>query len=239
MTQNAPMPPRPRQLLRTFVTGLLAALPLVGTLAIFAWLLSVLWAWLGPSSGLGRVFVAIGFDVTGSIVLGYVFGIAFIAAGLFALGLLVEAGLERGLRAVVEGIVQRIPFVRSVYDLIRRIVSLMSKRDANGMSSMSPVWCHFGGPGGAAVIGLLSTPEPVLVGGRACLCVMVPTAPVPIGGVLIYVPVEWVEPADIGVEGVTSLYVSMGVTSAQVLPRAAQPGSPPAAPQASAASSDA
>jgi uncharacterized membrane protein len=220
MTQNPPMPSRPRPLLRTFLTGVLAALPVVATLAIVAWVGTLLWNWIGPSSGIGGLLVAIGFGVTGSIVLGYAFGVTVIVAGIFALGLLVEARLEKGLAAVVNGFMQRIPVVRSLYDMIRRIVELMSKRDADGLKSMSPVWCHFGGRGGAAVIALLSTPEPVLVGGRACLCVMVPTATVPIGGVLIYVPVEWVEPADIGVEGVTSLYVSMGVTSAQVLQKA-------------------
>jgi uncharacterized membrane protein len=43
----------------------------------------------------------------------------------------------------------------------------------------------------------------------------VPTAPVPVGGGLIYVPQDWVTPADIGVDGLTSIYVSMGVTSNQ------------------------
>ncbi|MOA55052.1 hypothetical protein D3C78_1787730 [compost metagenome] len=39
-----------------------------------------------------------------------------------------------------------------------------------------------------------------------------PTAPIPVGGGLIYVPVEWVRPADMGVEGLTSVYLSMGLT---------------------------
>lgn len=230
------MPSRPRLLLRTFVTGVLAALPVIATLTIVAWLATLLWNWLGPSSRIGGMLVAVGFGVTGSIVLGYVFGLTLIAAGIFALGLLVEARLERGLAAVVNGFMQRIPVVRGLYDMIRRVVELISQRDANGLKSMSPVWCHFGGPGGAAVIGLLSTPEAVSVGGRACLCVMVPTAPVPIGGVLLYVPVEWVEPADIGAEGVTSLYMSMGVTSAQYLPpAAARPSADETQPPSSAA----
>jgi uncharacterized membrane protein len=214
------MPNRPRLLLRTFVTGLLAALPVIATLTIVVWVGTLLWSWLGPSSLLGGLLVAIGFGGTGSIVIGYLLGVALIAAAIFALGLLVEARLEKGLAALVNGFMGRIPFVRGLYDMIRRIVELVSQRDADGLKSMSPVWCHFGGPGGAAVIGLLSTPDPVSVGGRACLCVMVPTAPVPIGGVLLYVPVEWVEPADIGVEGLTSLYVSMGVTSGQYLQKA-------------------
>jgi uncharacterized membrane protein len=52
--------------------------------------------------------------------------------------------------------------------------------------------------------------------------VLVPTAPVPVGGGLLYVPEHWVTPAPVSVEALTSLYVSMGVTSAQHLPRAAE-----------------
>jgi uncharacterized membrane protein len=112
---------------------------------------------------------------------------------------------------------KRIPLVRNVYDVIRKFVELVARRDAEGTRSMSPVWVHFGGPGHATVLGLLSTPEPVLVGDLPCLGVLVPTAPVPVGGALIYVPQSWVTPAPVGVEGLTSIYVSMGVTSQQHL----------------------
>jgi len=217
------MPTRPRLLLRTFITGLLAALPVIATLTIVVWIGTLLWAWLGPSSLLGSMLVAVGIGGAGSIVIGYLIGLLMTAAAIFGLGLLVETRLQKGLAALVNGFMGRIPFVRGLYDMIRRIVDLLSQRDADGPKSMSPVWCHFGGPGGAAVIGLLSTTDAVWVGGRACLCVMLPTAPVPIGGVLLYVPVEWVEPADIGIEGLTSLYVSMGVTSGQYLKKAAPP----------------
>ena len=46
----------------------------------------------------------------------------------------------------------------------------------------------------------------------------------PVGGGLLYVPSEWVTPADVGVEGLTSIYVSMGITSKQHL--GAAPGGP-------------
>jgi uncharacterized membrane protein len=88
---------------------------------------------------------------------------------------------------------------------------------------MSAVWCHFGGPGAqgrCAALALLGSEVPVLVNGERCLAVLVPTAPVPVGGGLLYVPEAWVTPADIGVEAVTSIYVSMGLTSPQYLPRA-------------------
>ena len=39
-----------------------------------------------------------------------------------------------------------------------------------------------------------------------------PSAPVPVGGGLLYVPVDWVKPADMGIDMFTSIYVSMGIT---------------------------
>jgi uncharacterized membrane protein len=134
---------------------------------------------------------------------------------------------------------QRIPVVRGVYETTRRLVELVAQRDREGMRSMSPVWLHFGGGEGAAVLGLLSTSEPVQIGGRDYLAVLVPTAPVPVGGGLLYVPPEWVTPADVGVDGLTSIYVSMGITSpqhvgARTVPDAAAPDPEmPATPPAS------
>jgi len=210
-------PTLPREFVRIFITGLVAALPLLATLAIIGWAASLLWAWLGPESRVGGALVAVGIGVTGSKLIGYLLGIVFVGAAVFGLGLVVEAGLERGLARLVNRVVQRIPVVRTVYDLARRLVELLAQREADGLKSMSAVWCHFGGVGGATALALLSTPAPVMIGDRAYLGVLIPTAPVPIGGGLLYVPVEWVTPAEIGVEGVTSLYVSMGVTSSKYL----------------------
>ena len=141
--------------------------------------------------------------------------------GIFALGLGVEAGLQRGASSLLQSVLRRIPLVRTVYDLAQKMVGLFAQRDEEGVKSMSAVWCHFGGVGGAAVLALLSTPRPVELGGRRYLAVLVPTAPVPVGGGLLYVPEDWVTPAAVGVEALTSIYVSMGVTSPQHLHTAA------------------
>ena len=42
---------------------------------------------------------------------------------------------------------------------------------------------------------------------------IVPTAPVPVGGGLFFIPVEMVQPTDVSVEGLMSIYVSMGVSA--------------------------
>ena len=208
-----------RQLTRTFVTGLLAALPLFVTAAVFIWLGRLLYAWLGPSSLVGKVFVSLGIGLSGSVMLGYVLGAFIIVLGVFALGLLVEAELQRGLARLVNAVVRRIPLVRNVYDLIRRFVDMLSQGEDDGLKTMSPVWCRFGDSGGVKVLALLSAPEPVEIDGQRYLAVLVPTAPVPVGGGLLYVREDWVTPAEVGMDGLTSIYVSMGVTSSQVLGR--------------------
>jgi uncharacterized membrane protein len=211
-------------LLRIFLAGLLAALPLTATVFVFWWAVGLLIGAVGPHSAVGSVLVRLGLGVTGSEIVGYLFGVGIVVALIFGLGLLVEAGLQRGVARIFEGLLRRIPVVGTVYDLAHKMVGLFAQRDEDGLRSMSPVWCHFGGRGGAVALALLSTPQPVRIGDRACVALIVPTAPVPVGGGLLYVPQEWVEPADIGVEALTSIYVSLGVTSPQHLPAVAVPG---------------
>lgn len=229
------------RLLRVFATGALVALPLAATVALCFWAVSLVIRWIGPTSPIGAALARIGLGVTGSELIGYAMGIAIVLASIFALGVLAEAGLQQGLNRVVRAIVTRIPLVGALYDILHKMVGLFSQRDAEGLKSMSAVWCHFGGPpdgeppggGRAAVLGLLSTPRPVWIGARPYLGVIVPTAPVPVGGGLLYLPAEWVTPADIGIEALTSIYVSMGVTSDQYLrhaPTYRAPPPPPAAP---------
>lgn len=208
--------------LRIFATGLLAALPLAATIAIFWWAADLLLRWLGPDSMVGGFFISLGLGVGSSEVLGYVIGVGLVALLIFLLGALVEAGLERGLARLVDAILGRIPVVRSVYEFAQKMVSMFGHRDAEGMQSMSAVWCHFGGSADdghprAAVLALLSTPEPVLIGGQPYLGVILPTAPVPVGGGLLFLPQAWVTPAHVGIDALTSIYVSMGMTASQHL----------------------
>jgi uncharacterized membrane protein len=234
--------PRPlSRLLGVFATGALVALPLAATLAVIAWTYSLVVRFVGPDSAIGNLLSRVGLSVTESEVISYALGIGIVLAAVFGLGLLAEAGLQQGMNRVLHAVLTRIPLVGTLYELLHKMVGLFTQREAEGVKSMSAVWCHFGGPGTAdgpgraAVLGLLSTREAVLIAGRPCLGVIVPTAPVPVGGGLLYLPAEWVSPADIGIEALTSIYVSMGVTTDQYLPKAASqaldgPGLPAAPP---------
>ena len=208
-----------RHFTRTFLAGLLAALPLVATVLVFTWLAQLLYGWLGPQSLIGGLFVQLGLGLSESEWAGYGLGILIIVVSIYALGLLVEAQLQAGLARILNLVLGRIPLVRNVYDLINRFVDMLGQRDEEGLKSMSAVWVTFGGPGGVKVLALLSTPEPVMLDGQPYMAVIVPTAPVPVGGGLLYVPEAAVTPAEVGMEAVTSIYVSMGVTSGQHLTR--------------------
>jgi uncharacterized membrane protein len=108
--------------------------------------------------------------------------------------------------------VSRIPLVGSVYELSKRFTSIVDTKNGGDLKSMSPVWCFFGGEPGAAVLALLPSPAPVTIGKEQYVGILVPSAPVPVGGALIYVPESWIRPAEGGVDELMSVYVSMGVT---------------------------
>lgn len=218
---DPPVSPAKRKFLRltrTLFTGMLAALPLLGTLWLLSFVLGFFVDWLGPESSTGRLLARIGLGVSGQEWSGYLVGLLIAVTLLFGLGVLIERGLNAWLVWLVDAVVGRIPVVRTIYETIEKFVQIFSRRDKSELQSMRPVWCHFGGPGGVSALALLSSPEPILVDGKPCYAVIVPTAPVPIGGGLLFVPVEWIAPAEVGMEAVTSIYMSMGVTAPQFLP---------------------
>ena len=205
---------------RTFIAGFLVLLPLAVTLTVIVWVGTFIYAYLGPDSAVGRILTSIGFGFSNSPVIAYALGAVIVVGLIYLLGLLVESCLETRVRHLIDSLMQRIPFVSNLYDVTKRFVAIMDRKDQDGLKSMSPVWCFFGGEGGAAVLGLLPMPKPIMIDDRQYHVVLVPSAPVPVGGCLVYVPVEWVRPADFGVEALMSIYVSMGVTTPQTVDRA-------------------
>jgi uncharacterized membrane protein len=205
----------PHALLRpvaaTWLTGLLAVLPLALTLALLGWLVGIVNRFLGPSSLFGRSFTVFGDAYVAHPLLSYILGTLLVMVAIYLLGLVVKSRLTAPLKALVDGTLRRIPLVGSVYNLADRFVSVIGDRQEADIAAMSPVWCFFGGDG-VAVLGLLPNPEAQSIDGRLYFTVLVPTAPIPVGGGLIFVPVEWVKPADFGIDTLTSVYLSMGIT---------------------------
>lgn len=195
----------------TWLAGLLVLLPLVLTLATLAWLLDLLNRLAGPGSRIGRVFATLGHPLVGDSPFAYLLGSAVLLVAIYLLGLVVQLGLKRPLERLTDRTLRRIPFLGGLYDLAGRFVALLDQKQGTDIRAMSPVWCLFGGDG-AAVLALAPSAQPIRIDGRAYYGVLIPTAPVPIGGALLYVPAEWIRPAEIGIEQLTAVYVSMGIT---------------------------
>jgi uncharacterized membrane protein len=200
------------QLIRPFIAGLLVVLPVVLTLALLAWVVNFIYGFVGPGSLFGRGLVALGIGFVSSQIVAYLIGIGIVLAAIYMLGLVVETNVRLRLGHLVDTLLHRIPLVGNIYDLAKKVVAIVDRKDGDSLQSMRPVWCFFGGEGSAAVLALCPLPNPIMIGGEPYTAVLVPSAPVPVGGALIYVPTKWVKPADIGVELLTSVYVSMGMT---------------------------
>ncbi len=199
------------RLFRIFLAGLLVLLPLFITIAIVIWLGQFLFAYAGPNSWLGKFVISLGFGLTASIYAAYALGLLIVLTAILLLGYVVESGARPLLIGWVEQLLDRIPIVSQILEVAKKIVSVFAQDRTSDLKNMQPVWCFFGGDRGAAVFGLMPSAEPVVMKGEPYVGVMIPTAPVPIGGALVYVPKKWVEPADGGVDTLMNVYISMGV----------------------------
>jgi uncharacterized membrane protein len=196
-----------------FLAGLFVLLPIAVTIIVVVWLATFLSSYAGPGSMIGRLITALGLNVFSSQTGAYLFGFLILLGAIFFLGILVESRLRPWVLGGLDWLMRKIPFVSNIYDLAKRFVAIVDRTGGgDDLQSMSPVWCFFGGEGSAAVLALMPSAEPVSIGEHRYLGVLVPSAPVPIGGALIYVPEDWVMPAEGGVERLMNVYVSMGVT---------------------------
>jgi uncharacterized membrane protein len=197
---------------RIFLAGALVLLPLAVTVGLIGWVVSLLVTYAGPNSWFGRVLVSIGLKVNDEAIAPYAIGLLLVLGIVFLIGLFIEHKIGKWFGTIFDRVIRRIPVVSSIYDLSTRFTSMVDTKGAGDLKGMSPVWCFFGGDKGAAVLALLASSTPVKIGGQDYMGVLIPSAPVPVGGALVYVPASWIKPADGGVENLMNVYVSMGVT---------------------------
>ncbi|HSD38872.1 MAG TPA: DUF502 domain-containing protein [Rhodocyclaceae bacterium] len=220
--------PLPARLFNTFLTGLLAFLPLLLTFVLLGWVANLLRGFVGPSSLFGSLLSAVGLQLVDSEGMAYIVGALVLLVGLYVLGVLVQTRLKSYLETLVERTIKRLPVIGPLYDVTDRFVGMFDRNAQADLTAMSPVWCFFGGEGGVAVLALMPNPAPIEIGGSSYRAVLVPTAPIPVGGGLLYVPLDWVKPADIGVEQLTSIYLSMGLTQPHTQPNSQAGNAKPA-----------
>lgn len=204
-----------RSFAQTIMAGFLAVLPFLLTAVVVVWLAGFTRDYLGPGSIFGRFLSRLGVTIMRDETIAYGVGVVALLLVFYLVGLVVLSTLRGRLTAFLDNTVGRIPLIGSMYSLSNSFIGMLERREEVDLKSMSPVWCFFGGDAGAAVLALMPTSELVHLKEKPYCGILIPTAPIPFGGGLIFVPKDWVEPADFGVEALTQIYVSMGLAAPQ------------------------
>lgn len=230
-----PHPPHPRKrglfagLRSSFFTGLVVVLPIGLTIYLIytvvgwidSWVLPLVPEAYQPNTVLRRIF---GPDTAVQIRgLGVVVFLVFtIVMGWIARGL-----IGRSLISWAEGLVDRMPVVRSIYNGLKQIAETVFSQSNTSFERAclveypkENIWA----------IGFISTPAKgelfdklTQPGGGNILSVFVPTTPNPTSGFLLYVPAKDVILLDMKIEDAAKLIISAGL----VYPNPKDPGQPP------------
>jgi uncharacterized membrane protein len=181
------------KIFQPFFAGVLIIFPMAITIIVIVWFVNLIAGLLGPESSFGSVLQDLGLNLVSNPVAAYLIGLCAAIGLIFFLGLIVQARLKQHFNAISDSIMSRIPFIKTIYDASRKIANLFEVKDQPDMKAMSPVLCHFGGEGGTAVLALLTSKDVLEIDGMKYYSIMIPTSPVPIGGAILYVPVDWVK----------------------------------------------
>ena len=206
-----------RRAARCFLAGALAILPAVITVAVVVWVAGFLQKLLGPDTLIGQAIRGLGLGLVSNDTVAYALGVVLVLAGVFVVGVAVESGARNLLQRMLDAVLQRIPIVGNVYGTSKQLVAMLDKKDDANLKGAKAVFCVFGKENGAGVLAILVSPERFRINGREYQIVIIPTAPVPIGGGLLFMPTEMVQHTDVSVEALMSIYVSMGITAPQFL----------------------
>jgi uncharacterized membrane protein len=211
----------------SFLAGLLFLLPIVLTVFIVAWIVDFMRSAIGPGTVLGTLLTRGGSYLAGlsnQDTLAFWLGAGIALAGIWLLGLIVKTGAKHIIQDYLDRLLTRVPFIRSIYNPVSRVVRLATDR-GNGtpgdLSSMSVVSCRFGGPNGADILSLLASQHVYNIAGERRRLVYVPAAPIPMSGGLLLVPESAVTPVpEMKVDDLLKIYVSLGALMPEVMPGA-------------------
>ena len=202
-----------------FLTGLVFLAPVLLTIVILQWLAGYVVAALGPGTLIGGALARGGMLLTSTPELAFITGLGLAALIVWGLGLLVQTQWRARLEGGLDGLLGRLPVLGGFYRPLAQIIRMIGGAPGGELKGMSVVALSFGPD--TQVLGLLATPQIFDLGQGPRHLVVCPTAPVPVGGAMLFVEVARVQPvAGIGVDDLAKFYVSMGtVAPPGLLPR--------------------
>lgn len=193
---------------RTFLSGLVTVLPLAVTVYLIYWL-----GRLGESAfgGFARLLLPEGWYVPG-------FGVLLAAVAIFAVGLFMQQVVFSRLVEIAEGLLARIPVVKTIYTAVRDTVDFISsasrRRDLKRVVLVEL-------QENTHVIGFVTDDQPAEVlpelvgegeekGGISLVSVYMPMSYM-VGGYTVYLPSDRLKPIDISIEEAMRVALTAGV----------------------------
>lgn len=193
-----------------FVTGLLLLAPLIVTLMVLDWLVRQVAAVFGADTLLGSALTSGGAFIFGDAALGFWLLLAFVVLAVWAVGFAFQDRARRSIERRLDALAGRIPIIRHIYRPVAQVVRVLGKKEDTQFASMRPVSVRFGDS--TEALALQVSGETYRVGDRDLLLILVPTAPVPVGGALLFMEPAAVTPVEgMGVDELMTFYVSMGI----------------------------
>jgi uncharacterized membrane protein len=209
---------------RYLVAGLLIWLPIGATVVVFRLLLNLmdqLLFWLPAEY---RPEALLGFPIPG---LGAILAVLV----LLITGVLGANFFGRRLVSLYEGVLNRIPFVRSVYGGVKHFTEMVFSD--KGRSFKKVLLIEYPRPGLYSIAFLTSDhlEEVQARTGETVVTVFLPTTPNPTSGFMLFVPLSGIIELDMSVEDAVKMVVSLGVVVPKWHP--VHPKAPPLARQSS------
>ena len=211
----------------SFLTGLIVILPF----ALTVWLVWSFFGWIDgfvlplvPQRFLPERYIGINLRGVGAIFL-FVF---VLLVGWVARGFIGRAVIRQG-----EGLVDRMPIVRTIYGGAKQIAETVFAQDDTSFDRS----CLIEYPRrGLWAIGFVSTQAKGEIaarspGGEPLLSVFLPTTPNPTSGFLLYVPTRDVVMLDMSVEDAAKLVISAGLVYPSTKDRESRPLPEPVPPR--------
>ena len=184
-----------------FLTGLVVVVPVVVSIEVFYWFLLHVDKVLKP-------FLE---DIMGEYFFGI--GIALIAAITFVVGMLAQNYVGKKLVALLRAIFDRLPFIRTIYSVVRQLMEPFSQE--HGTAFRYPVMVEYPMKGRYAV-GFIANTEAGNLDDDPLVTVFLPSNHLHLG-YLVIMPKSEVIQLDLSIEETLKLVVSCGIVVSKPL----------------------
>jgi uncharacterized membrane protein len=205
-------------ILSTFLAGLFALLPVIITVGIMAWTGGLLKEWLGQRSSVGQALSRLGLRFVTDPSIASLLGWVAVLLAIWLLGALLKSVGKKRIEKTFRATMERIPLVNVLYRPVAQVVDMFQRDPTDKLHGMNVVHCAFGGEKGAGFLGLLVSDKIYRFNGQSCHIVYLPTAPLPMSGVVVLAATDSVQRVDMQVDDLIKICFSVGVMSSEVIP---------------------